>query len=203
MTNTTNWGARLWQLGPWNTNKLMRTSERVYTTAVLIAVVVLAVAVPICATIGTNSYSNKRDSILADRATKHEVWASVVDAVKSTGPSNLRSGATASDMTKVEVEWTVGGRVVRATQRINGHVETGDQVAVWTNDAGERVDPPLPTSAAASFGIWSAITSFSVIAATLIASIGGFRWALDTRNSRRWTHEWADWSESTRASDRN
>ncbi|MBJ8341317.1 hypothetical protein JGU71_20745 [Antrihabitans sp. YC3-6] len=180
----------LYRMLPWSRNPLMRATDRLYFTAVIVAVVVFAASVPICAAVGTAAYSSRSAELAADRATKHEVEATVVGVAPAISPEDVRTGAAGVTSTNAEVSWTVDGQTFRSSKRVPGAVAKGDHVSIWLDSAGERVDAPLPTSDAAAFAISCAMLGIALSAFALLAGLQLLHAYLAVRNRRAWTQEW-------------
>jgi hypothetical protein len=179
----------MWQLRPWNSNPLMRGSDRCETVVRMLAATAVMVAVPLAGAAGTASYSTATARINAENASKVAVTATVTqDARQLTIPVN-RTVASASVYT-APVRWTWRDRSGTATVEVPAGSGPGDQVRVWLGPDGNPAAAPTPSSAAATEGIGSGLTMLSGIWGGALAASWGTTWLLSSRRAARWEQEW-------------
>ena len=70
---------RLWRLGPWSRNPLMRGCDRLRSAMVLIGVFFVLLMVPLAAAVGTETYSRLDQQTQAELATHHPTPAKLVE----------------------------------------------------------------------------------------------------------------------------
>ena len=163
---------------------MMRGGDRFYSAMLLLAAAALIAAVPVCAAIGSVSYTAAADAAHAEKASKHTVDATIM----STQPPHL---VRYSSRMRAEIGWSVGDVEFLSTQQVSGSARPGEVVTIWVDAAGNRVDPPPSPAAAAAKGIWSAAGSFALLAAAAVVGLRLMRLCLTLRYSQRWSREWA------------
>lgn len=148
-------------------NPLLRTSDRIETVVLLLAVAVSLIVVPIAGTIGTAVY-DARGRVYAEEAhSRYPVTATVVGESTAAVRENMAA-------TVVQIRWRTEGGEHTDAFALDHAVKTGDLINIWVNGQGNRVRPPTPTSQAGVEGalagvmVWLGVV---VAVSTLFATV--------------------------------
>lgn len=183
--------ARMWQLRPWNTNPLMRASDRWEALVWVVAIIAVLAAVPLAGAVGTASYTSATARISAENATKVAVTATITQVPQQmAAPMNRNTAAL--DVYTAPVRWTWQDRTGTATVGVPGDAALGDEIRIWLGPDGNPDAEPLPTSAAATEGIGSALTVLCAIWAAALAAVCATAWLLSSRRAAHWEREWRE-----------
>lgn len=121
-------------------NPLVRATDRLEALALILAMVVSLVSVPIALAVGT-AVHDVRSDLYAQQANSRSAVAATITEVP-----------TASDTPQtiiVPVRWSVDGAEHRATVAAPSTAKVGDRVDIWVDDTGEPVAEPATTAHAA------------------------------------------------------
>lgn len=158
-------------LGSWmrclvGKNPLVRGSDRVEAMAVLVAVLVSLLSVPVVGAVATATNDSLTRHYAVERATRHQVTATVTEDSLLAPLSYERPFLT-------PVRWTFDG--AERTAKIRTHrMRAGAQTSIWVDAKGEPTSAPLPDDAAATeavvtgFGLWFAAVGVSSAAFTVL-----------------------------------
>ncbi|WP_062992224.1 Rv1733c family protein [Nocardia anaemiae] len=177
------WRTRLfgvWWLRPWNSNPLMRSSDRVEAAVRIIAVVAVLVAVPVAGALGTEAYTADVARIHTEQATK-----SVVNAVITDEPQR-----TSEHGVEARVQWQQNERIDTATVPVPRQAQPGDRVAVWLGPDGAPTTRPRQADAAPITGIGVGVIVLVGTGFVGLCLVRGTQWLLDRRRGTRWDREW-------------
>ncbi|MFC9896436.1 hypothetical protein ACFVMC_22340 [Nocardia sp. NPDC127579] len=180
---------RMWRLRPWNTNPLMRASDRCEILVRIVAVLLVLLAVPVAGAAGTASYDNAATRIAAENATKMAAPAIVVESPAPL-PAPLNRSGDSLDLYTAPVRWTWQDRPGTGTVEVPGTAAPGDEVRVWLGPDGNPVPAPLPSSSAATAGIGTALTMLCALWGAALALVCGTAWLLGARRGATWAREW-------------
>lgn len=177
---------RMWRLGPWNANPLMRGSDRIAGVLRVLLIAVMLVMVPVAGAVGTARYTAATERIRSENAAKVEVTATLL-AKPTAAPTH--STYRKADL-EAPVQWSRNGQTGTATVTVADTANIGDQMRVWLGPQGTPTDPPQPPAAAVSAGIGAGV------AVLLLAWLTGFAvtwtvdWLLEIRRNAQWDSEW-------------
>lgn len=165
-------------------NSLRRTSDRLETLAMAMAIALFLVSIWPSIVVGRLA----ADAHRRVPAGEHRVVATLLADV-STPPMPLGETATRA---KATATWTTPGGGQR-TGQVDAPVSAvkGDKVRVWIDANGSPVTPPSSPSETWVYGVGSTLFVLTSTAAVLCLLFAGFRWGLDRRRSARWEHAWA------------
>ncbi|MEV6276259.1 hypothetical protein [Nocardia sp. NPDC051832] len=183
--------ARVWQLRPWNTNPLMRASDRWEALTWVLATIAVLVAVPLAGAAGTAHYSAAAARISAENATKVSVVATITQYPQQV-PAPLNRNTATLDVHTAPVRWTWQDRSGEATVTVPGDAIPGHEVRLWLGPDGNPAPGPTPSSAAATSGIGAGLTVLAAIWACALAFVCGIAWLLSTRRAATWEREWRE-----------
>jgi hypothetical protein len=147
--------ARLWGRDP-----LVRSSDRFEALALVLAVVVALLAVPIAGAIGTVVHDSRRDHYAEQASNRSSVVATVTDI--PTFPDGPPIGAIT-----VPATWSVGGIEHTGGLAVPSTANIGDPIEIWVdNDNGAWVPAPTSTTRAAVDAVAAALLIWMVVAGT-------------------------------------
>ncbi|GAB2548638.1 Rv1733c family protein [Nocardia heshunensis] len=160
---------RLWRLGPWNRNPLMRTADRMLSSAAILGFALCLLAVPIALTIGTAGYTAEAARIRAADAAKTEFIATVVTDPVYTDHHNV-----------AEVVWHDGNQTRSQTAPVGNFAFRGAAVHVWLSADGTPAAPPAPAGTALLRGIGNGTGFALAIAFSVWIALASIRHRLET-----------------------
>jgi hypothetical protein len=179
---------RWWRLAPWSRNRLMRSSDRLESAAVLLVVMLVLLLIPVAAAVGTAVYTRLGEQSRTDRETRHQVPAVLLEdswvEPAETNPSQ--------DSFLAPAEWIVDGTSHTGEVPADAGAKSGQTVAVWTDPSGTLVDVPKTgaenafTAVGVALGVW---TSSAVICFGILF---GIFWAAGKYQMSQWSREWRD-----------
>jgi hypothetical protein len=180
---------RWWRLAPWSLNRLMRTSDRLESAAVLLVVVCVLLLIPVAAAVGTATYTRLGDQARTDRETGHQVPAVLLeDSWVGLSETNL----SPEESFLAPAEWIVDGTSHTGEVPTEAGAKSGQTVGVWTDPRGNLVDVPKTgaenayTAVGVALGVW--ISS----AAICFGILFGIFWAARKYQMSQWGREWRD-----------
>ncbi|MEV2226106.1 hypothetical protein AB0E01_40510 [Nocardia vinacea] len=179
----------VWWARPWNTNPLMRGSDRFEALVRMLAAVAILVAVPVAAAAGTADYVAAAARISSDNAAKIVVAGTITGDPKPVVVVAAR-GEVTGDHAEAPVRWNQDGRSGTATVDVPAGTSRGDEVPVWLAPDGSTTSPPKRSDAAAGQGVGAALTVLIEMWGATLALVVVLAWALDVRRRARWAREW-------------
>lgn len=188
MKDATFSAARLWRLGPWSGNRLMRLSDRLEALSILVIVFVSALTIPIAGAVGTNAYSHLSGAAAIDRERNHQVSAVLIEDAPPPLVSTAASAATATAHT--HARWSVNGVTHTGLIPADLGAKAGQSVRIWIDPAGDIVGPPPsgPDNALAAVGV--AVGVWAAAAAGCVLIVLGVHWQANRHRLRQWQREW-------------
>lgn len=179
-------------------NALRRPVDRMESVALLAAIVVVLLSVPLALMAGTAVQRANLTEIAAQTGTTHQTTALLVkDTLANAGlDAGLGNEAALG-------RWRTPSGAERTGQvlAIPGE-KAGTPVTVWINDAGQAVDQPLTADQA----YWRGVIADIMILLGVVLAIGGalavVRWRLNRRRYVAWDADWREteprWTQRTR-----
>lgn len=163
-------------------NGLLRGTDRLESLGTLLALLVVTLAIPIAATIGTSVY---------DRSSEHEVeYAAALHRVPATVVGDVAAESTGAQPTVVvyraPVTWSDAGADHTATVESPTRLHDGDVVTLWLDASGRISRDPAPEGKSASDAVAVAVVSWLGIAGVAAVSIWLLRWRLDAARLASW-----------------
>jgi hypothetical protein len=178
---------RIWRTAPWNRNPLMRPSDRLEGMIRILAVLVMAAAIPVAGAIGTVRYTSAVAEVRAENAAKVEVPATIVGAPRVA----VSAGYGVVDYRfQADVRWNQNGRSGESTTSVPSTAMPGGRVTVWLGPNGLPTTPPLPTDTAALRGIGLGVATLIAIWGGAMAVVWLTVWVLRRRHRAGWAREW-------------
>jgi hypothetical protein len=158
-------------------NPLIRAGDRVEALVVVFAVVVVLLAAPIAAAVGTAVYDS-RSHLYAQQAQNSHVVTAVVTDHKVTHRKALGQTVT------VLARWFAAGSEHTGSVSAPPGVKTGDSIDIWVVEDGSHVGPPPKTAYDEAVAFASLTWLGAAIAAQ--ALIAGTRTFLNRARHARW-----------------
>ena len=171
-----------WWVRVFGRSPLVRRSDRVEAIALIFAVMLTVLAVPIAGAIGTFVHDARTRAYAEEVQTRHQVIATATD--DGTVVPQLRGVAFAAP-----AAWTDSAIAHSATVAWPDAAKVGDQQLIWVNTAGEFVGPPSTPSRAdgesvvVALAVWLAVAEGSVTLVYLV------RRRLNQRRYAEWDRE--------------
>lgn len=180
-TFTLGWG-RGWWVRLTGGNPLVRNGDRAEAICIALAAVVLTMAVPVVAALGTSVHDN-RSALYAQQAlSRHTTTATAL------ADARLHVGVN-SQTFDVKAQWSAEGVMHFGTIPAPGMVRAGEHVDMWIDDRGNHVAAAASPSRAATEAVgWSAL-SWMALAAAVIGAVYGLRRKLRGIRYAEWDRE--------------
>ncbi|MTE14301.1 Rv1733c family protein [Nocardia aurantiaca] len=170
---------------PWNTNPLMRASDRFESVLHLLMVVLMLFAVPVAAAVGTATYTRSADRISTENAQKTTVHATVLTEPKETQPAGPAQPARFES----QVQWQRDGSVANAAIEVRPDTKSGSTVQIWLGPDGIPTDPPQQPEMAVWNGIGTGVALELGAGAGALALLWCVTHLLHRLHDRRWEAE--------------
>ncbi|WP_157050852.1 hypothetical protein [Rhodococcus sp. RD6.2] len=186
---------RWWRLRPWNTNTLMRPSDRLEGVLILVIAGVVALSIPVAGAVGTSTYSRLSDIADSQREQVHQVTAVLTDDA----PQRL-IGTTMSNQAFVEqapAQWSVNGVAHAGPVPAEVGDKAGQTVSIWIDPAGAPTGAPRSSTENAAAALGVTVGAWALCSATCGLVILGLHWLTDRIRLRQWQREWERVDRST------
>jgi hypothetical protein len=159
-------------------NPLLRRTDRLEALAMLVALAVSLIAIPLAAAVGIAVYDVRDSRFTQEGRDRHRVLATV-----------LETETEGVGSTVVLMRWPVLASERTAPLQLTTQVKVGDRVKIWVDKDGNPVAPPTPTWHAVgdAYGATLAILLFSTITTT--SFVTGVRSRLDRERNIQWERE--------------
>lgn len=172
------WSAVLWLFGR---NPLVRTSDRVEASVLVLAVVVWLLAFPVVAAAGVAVYDSRRLIYVEEVHARHPVTATVAESTAAQQDPSIT--------TVVRDPWSAGGAEHTGQVAARSTAQPGDPIEIWVDQNGVQVDEPTPTSRAAVEAVTAAGLIWVSVAAAATAVYVGTRIVCDRIRGTRWQRD--------------
>jgi hypothetical protein len=165
-------------------NPLVRISDRIEAIVVVSAVAFALLAVSVAGAIGTTVHYAQSRVYAEEAHTRQPIRAIVTTTRHIAEIAHPRVNPAI-----IQARWQAEGIEHVDIFRSQRAVTVGDQIDIWVNDTGQRVDPPTPASQAVvdavSFGVllWLAAAGAAAALVTVV------RWRLNCRHETDWERE--------------
>lgn len=189
---------RLWRVGPWSRNLLMRPCDRLESVVVLVVVLVVLILVPFAAACGTATYTRLDAQARAERAAEHQVAAVLVEDSRPVSGEH-RPVWSAEDRGHARAQWTLAGRSHSGDVQSAAGARAGHAVSVWINSTGDLAPAPAPATGTenAATAVSAAVVLWSAGASGAAVLLRGVRWATSRHRMSRWAAEWNELGKPT------
>ncbi|NDV06674.1 hypothetical protein GXW84_19465 [Rhodococcus sp. IEGM 248] len=181
---------RWWRLRPWSRNHLMRPSDRIEATLILLTAAVVLLLIPVAAAFGTATHTRLEQQAQALRAGFHQVPAVLLEDIYLAPDTPEYSILPAGTQNTARARWTTPGGDHVAAVPTDTPAQAGQTITISV-DADGNLTGPIPDSrentvlaVTAACGLWT-LTAGAIL---LLAALAH---RLFTRNRlRHWAHEW-------------
>ncbi|WP_433715856.1 Rv1733c family protein [Nocardia sp. CA-084685] len=180
---------RIWRTRPWNTNPLMRASDRFEALVRMLAAAAMLVAIPIAGAAGTAGYTAAAARISSDNSAKVAVTGAISGDLKRTAVVSARSEMTETHA-EAPVRWNQNGRSGTATIEVPDTATLGDEVTVWLAPDSSPTGPPQQSSVAVGNAIGVGLAVLIEIWGAVLALVAFIAWMLGARRRADWEREW-------------
>ncbi|TQC47992.1 hypothetical protein EEB14_17260 [Rhodococcus sp. WS4] len=178
---------RMWRLGPWSVNRLMRGSDRLESSVLLLVVALLLLLVPVAAAFGTATNTRLNDQARTDLQTRHQTPATLL----ADPPAQLADTAQApGSKGRAPAQWTANGTTHTGQVQTEPEAESGQTISVWIDQAGNLVDPPKTGTENAVAAVGAALTVWTTTASFFLLMLFGIHWAGTRYRMTQWGREW-------------
>lgn len=186
---------RWWRLRPWNTNTLMRPSDRLEGVLILAIAGVVALSIPVAGAVGTSTYSRLSDIADTQRIQDHQVTAVLTDDA----PPRLIGTATSNQpfIEQAPAQWSVNGVAHAGPVPVEVSDKAGQTVNIWIDPTGALTEAPRsnPENAATALGVTAG--TWALCSTTCWLVILGLHWLTNRIRLRQWQREWERVDRST------
>jgi hypothetical protein len=149
-------------------NPLIRTSDRIESAVVALALLVVVIAAACAGVVGTIIHDTETQSLRQQERTRHVVVAKAVDDSKPA----VSPKPTASTL---HARWQFNG-IDHADAIVWDHaLKAGEPLQIWVDDNGNRVDQPTPVAAADMDAVTVAVAEWLIVAfaaGLVVAAVG-------------------------------
>jgi len=189
MTTSSNPIARMWRTVLPRTGSVARASDRVQAGLLVFAVLLALAALPVAASVGSETYARQQGESAQQIGERMRVTATLL----ADGPeitANSRAGVVGNGR-PTDATWTLpdGTRRVGKIVADQGKLK-GETLTVWVDRAGTPVDPPLSGAGVVidavvlGLGLWlGALALLALCYRLAVFSLDRFRFA-------QWQQEW-------------
>ncbi|MFC0448842.1 hypothetical protein [Rhodococcus jostii] len=178
---------RMWRLGPWSGNRLMRASDRLESSVFIVVVALVLIMVPFAAAFGTATNTRLNDQTRTDRETRHEIPAVLLADSRAqladTTPAPRSKGPAPA-------QWTANGTTHTGQVQTDPEAKSGQTISVWIDQVGNLVDPPTTGTENALAAVGSALAVWTTISSFFLLMLFGIRWAGTRYRMTQWDREW-------------
>ncbi len=139
-------------------NPLVRTSDRIETAVVTLAVILVVIATACAGVLGTIIHDNQTQKYLEQARTRHAVVAMAVDDSEPAVPPE-------TTVFTVQAQWRLNGIDHADLLGWNNSVKAGEPLQIWIDDNGKRVERPSPVERAAVDALSAAVIGWLIVVA--------------------------------------
>jgi hypothetical protein len=172
---------RTWLRRATSANPIIRRSDRFEALAYALALLVVALAVPLCVDVGKAVNQVRERTVITQDGSRHSVQAFAV-ADSAIGPGK---DATAQS---VRVRWVADTKPHTDSVPVDHPVKAGEPLGVWVDAHGNLTPPPVEPSGGPAEAVVTGIGLWLFIAAAAVALAAAAHVALDRRRRRGWDH---------------
>ena len=139
-------------------NPLVRTSDRIESAIIAVALLLVVIATACAGVVGTAVYDAKAQLYRGQAQTRHAIVATAVtDSEPAVSPETMAFTVQArwrlSDIDHVDlIGW-------------NNSVKAGEQLTIWVDDLGNRAEKPSPVERAAIDALSAAVVGWLIVIA--------------------------------------
>jgi hypothetical protein len=184
-------------------SSLRRRSDRFESLVLRWGLVLMVATLILAPTIGVDTYQREMKQVATQTATRHQVFAVVLENTGNQPPSSAEPSGIAPPPVRVRGSWKApDGSTHTAPMEVENGTLAGARVPIWVTWTGQQVPAP-ETPAGAAIG--AVLASAGIIAfafALFVAIYWLIRWPLDRLRSASWDRDWqrvsSHWSDGPR-----
>ena len=166
-------------------NPLRRRSDRIESAVVLGAIVLALASVPLALEIGSLVYHDNLAVVAAQHAADRQIPATLLENAA------IDASATGPTTVPVTARWTrPDGRSAVGQIRAPEDTPVGSVVRIWTDPAGNPIDPPLTEGQAWGRGALAFVATVLGLGALLAGAACVVHSLLNRRRIADWEAEW-------------
>lgn len=139
-------------------NPLIRTSDRIETAVVTLAVILVVIATACAGVLGTIIHDNQTQKYLEQARTRHAVVAMAIDDSQPAVPPETTAFT-------VQARWRLNGIDHTDLLGWNSSAKAGEPLQIWVDDNGQRVEQPSPVERAAVDALSAAVIGWLIVVA--------------------------------------
>lgn len=163
-------------------NPLMRTSDRIEAAVATLAGLLVVVAAACAGVIGTMIHDTETQNYLEQARTRYAVVATAVDDSKPAASP----GTTAST---VHARWQVNGLAHADVLGWDYAVKAGEQLQIWVDSDGNRVDQPTPVARADMDALTAAVVGWFIVVLAAAQVVCAVRAHANRMRDAQWDRE--------------
>jgi hypothetical protein len=137
-------------------NPLIRTSDRIETAVIMLAVLLVVIGAACAGILGTTIHDTETQNYLQQAQTRHAVVATAVEDSKPAASSET----TAST---VDARWQSKGSDHADVLGWDYAVKAGEPLQIWVDADGNRVDRPTPVAHAVTDALTAAAVGWLIV----------------------------------------
>lgn len=161
---------------------LIRTSDRIETAVLTVAVLLVVIATACAGALGTMVYDSQTQKYLEQARTRHPVIATAVDDSQPTATPDT-TGFT------VHARWRSNGIEHTGLLGCNDIVKAGQPLNIWVDGQGGRVAPPTPVARAAVDALSAALVGWFVVILCVAQVVGAVRAHTNRMRDAQWEQD--------------
>ncbi|GLP76777.1 membrane protein [Mycobacterium antarcticum] len=161
---------------------LVRTSDRVEALAVVLAVFLAMVAIPVVGAMGTAIHETRSLVYAEEALTRHALKATAIEH------SEVVPYGNAVDL-NVKARWNAfGGNHIEVVP-VTSAVKAGDLVDVWVDEGGRQVSAPSPSGRAGEEALGAAVLVWLGVVGTMVGCVMLSRRRLNRTRYAAWDRD--------------
>jgi len=170
-------------------NQLATPGDRLEGAALVLAVLIALIAIPVAGAIGSEWYTTQKVQVATEQQNRHRAEAVLIeDAPQPLGSAGRRS---AVESPRVQATWRASDGTERhGTVQANYDAKAGTTVQIWIDRSGALAKAPLTAGGAAFNAITIAVLLWTAVAAVMILLYLVVRSTHQRIRLRRWAGEW-------------
>jgi len=149
-------------------NPLVRTSDRIETATIALAVLTVVIATACAGVLGTMIHDSQTQKYLQQAQTRHAVVATAVD------DSEPAVSPETTALT-VHARWRLNGIDHADILGWNNAVKAGQPLHIWVDDQGKRVGQPSPVERAAVDALSAAVVGWLIVILAAAQAVNAVR----------------------------
>ncbi|GAB3490125.1 Rv1733c family protein [Amycolatopsis cihanbeyliensis] len=167
--------------------ELSRPGDRALGVLAGFLALVALLALPLAAALGSEIYASQNQAAQSELATRHQATATLLADV----PAAIAGARGVSGDESARARWLrPDGSMVEGVIEAARGAKAGTDVAVWLDQAGNRVDAPDTPGKAVGEAVSVAVLGWLAVLAACALTFVGTRWMIDRSRYAAWDREW-------------